>query len=475
MRKIKILSTLILFFGITQAQTDCNCKENLIILNNALKDNYAGYQYKTSGVNGIRLNTLFQQLLEKAEAKQYQNYNCARLLEAYITAFEDKHTRINYLGLRHFTKKLSDEAKDTLFDAISDKISINIDSLLQSKKDSTNFLEGMYTNKEDTCVVLKRENLLHDYVGILINSNKKYWKKGEVMFELKQNKKKQYDYFFYDKLHSLESRRDIRVSHLNIDNWVRISHETNNPRKFENLISHDQRDCDSTLYLALPTFTSSYKSTITDFLHMNKQRLQNTPNLILDLRGNVGGSDDTFAELIPYLYTNPIVRKGVKVYCSQNTIEKYQEQLIEGDNPFLKNLTKRMKANVGRFIPLHETSKLSIKLDTVFLYPKHIYIIVDRYCASSAEEFILIAKQSAKAKILGENTAGCLDFSNVMSYIPSKDTGATWWNLDYASTISQRLPETSLDEKGIAPDVYLRNDANWIDQICQLITDSYNK
>ncbi|MTK52530.1 S41 family peptidase [Paludibacter sp.] len=473
MKTTKILFAFILFCNLIYAQPSCNCKENLILLNNALKENYAGYQYKKEGFNGIRLNALFQQLLIKADTKQYQNYNCARLLDAYVTAFEDKHTHLNYLGIGHLARKLSEEAKDSLFNAITEKISINKDSLILNQKNSTNYLEGIYANNRDTCVVFKNTNFLHDYIGVVLNTNKKYWKKGEVMFELKQNQKNQYDYFLYDELHSLESRRDIKVSQMNIDSWKRISSITNSPQKQENLISHNQKYCDSTLYLALPTFDSSYKPTITDFLQRNKQKLRHTPNLILDLRGNGGGSDDTFAELIPYLYTNPIVRQGVKYYCSQNTIENLQDELTEEENLFVRKLITRMKANIGQFIPLHETNELTIKLDTVFLYPTHIYIIVDRYCASSAEEFILIAKQSAKAKILGENTAGCLDFSNVKSYAPKGDIGVTWWNLDYASTISQRLPESPVDKNGIFPDLYLKNDIDWIDQIYQLIADSY--
>jgi hypothetical protein len=475
MKAIKILFALILFIDIIHAQSSCNCKDNLILLNQALKDNYAGYQYKMEGVNGVRLNALFQQLLAKADAKQYQNYNCARLLEAYVVAFEDKHTRLNSLGMRHFVKKISEEVKDSLFDAITEKVSINKDSLILSQNASVNYLEGIYSNSGDTCIVLKRTSLLHDYVGAVLHTNKKYWKAGDVMFEVKQNQKNQYDYFFYDELHSLESRRDIKVSQQQIDNWKRISSGINKLQQPDDIAYSSARYSDSILYLALPTFDDSYKPTIAEFLQKNKQKLQHTPNLILDLRGNGGGSDDTFADLIPYLYTNPIIRTGVKYYCSQNTIEKLEGKLMEEENPGLRKLIKRMKANVGGFIPMHEADELTIKLDSVFYYPRHIYVLVDRFDSSSAEEFLLIAKQSTKTKIVGENTAGCLDFSNVETYVPKEDSGSAWWNLDYATTISQRLPETPVDDAGIKPDLYLKPDTNWLSQIYQLIANGYEQ
>ncbi|WP_146212797.1 S41 family peptidase [Dysgonomonas alginatilytica] len=122
-----------------------------------------------------------------------------------------------------------------------------------------------------------------------------------------------------------------------------------------------------------------------------------------------------------------------------------------------------MKNNNNKFILLHDSEGYTIQLDTVLQYPRNIYIIVDKECASSAEEFILISKQSSKVTILGENTSGCLDFSNVVRFDPKDDSIGKWWGVNYASTISRRLPNDPVDEKGIAPDIYLSPDKNWLD------------
>lgn len=45
--------------------------------------------------------------------------------------------------------------------------------------------------------------------------------------------------------------------------------------------------------------------------------------------------------------------------------------------------------------------------------PKNIYILTDQYCGSSGDSFVKLAKQSPKVTVVGRNTMGVLDYSNV--------------------------------------------------------------
>ena len=59
----------------------------------------------------------------------------------------------------------------------------------------------------------------------------------------------------------------------------------------------------ATLLLRIPTFNGSQKKYIDSVLVANKQKIESKENLIIDLRNNGGGSDNSFSGLVPYIYT----------------------------------------------------------------------------------------------------------------------------------------------------------------------------
>jgi C-terminal processing protease CtpA/Prc len=85
-------------------------------------------------------------------------------------------------------------------------------------------------------------------------------------------------------------------------------------------------------------------------------------------------------------------------------------------------------------------------------------IIINDGVASSAEQFLLDAKQSSKVLLFGNcNTAGVLDYSNAITEkLPSGK-----FELTFPMTRSRRLPDHPIDNIGISPDVYVPYPANY--------------
>ena len=84
--------------------------------------------------------------------------------------------------------------------------------------------------------------------------------------------------------------------------------------------------------------------------------------------------------------------------------------------------------------------------------PRNIGIIINRSNGSTAEQFLLEAKECKKVILFGnEHTSGTLDYSNCLNLeVPSKA-----YQLKFPFTRSRRLPDNPIDAEGIAPEVYI--------------------
>jgi C-terminal processing protease CtpA/Prc len=99
-------------------------------------------------------------------------------------------------------------------------------------------------------------------------------------------------------------------------------------------------------------------------------------------------------------------------------------------------------------------------------FPQKVVILINQGGGSSTEEFLLAARQSAKVILAGQNTIGNLDYSNVVqapfSCFP--------YTLRYATTRSRRLATGGgIDNKGIAPQYRLPEDADWIQEAIKIL------
>ncbi|WP_228465357.1 S41 family peptidase, partial [Chryseobacterium indologenes] len=183
-------------------------------------------------------------------------------------------------------------------------------------------------------------------------------------------------------------------------------------------------------------------------------------------RDNGGGSDMSFSKLLPLLYTNPIRTVGV-LYYSTPLNNKRMLDLAEDKNfselsqTYFKKAYATLNTQLGKFVQLDESGIEVDQYSTVLKYPQKIAILINNGNGSTAEQFLLAAKQSTKVKLMGTTTAGVLDISN-MYYV---DAPCKEFKLGYSLSKSLRIPNMAIDGKGIQPDYYLDSeipDEKWI-------------
>ncbi|HVX00161.1 MAG TPA: S41 family peptidase [Candidatus Babeliaceae bacterium] len=216
------------------------------------------------------------------------------------------------------------------------------------------------------------------------------------------------------------------------------------------------KDYDSTtVYLRIPTFDSNHTREIDSVLHGNNAKITAKKNLIIDIRGNGGGTDQSFYEILPVIYTNPIRSLTVSYLSTANNNKHWEELASKKDIPesyrkYYIHYRDTMNANIGKFIRLRDSVYMTT-YSTKFPNPQNVAIIIDGDNGSTAEEFLMKARQSKKVKLFGTTTMGELDISN-MYHITSPDKKYT---LSYCTSKSLRIPENTIDNKGIEPDFFI--------------------
>lgn len=216
-----------------------------------------------------------------------------------------------------------------------------------------------------------------------------------------------------------------------------------------------------TLYLRLPSFGASYPDTVRDLIEQNRVLLAATPNLIIDVRRNGGGSDFVFDRVLPWIATRPIWRIGVEIRVSplnQRLLREVAGQIAAASPDAARALreeSERMEGKPAPFIRREPPIEI-VRFGEAFPNPARIAILIDG-AGSSAENFLLDARQSRKVTLMGqENSAGVIDFGEMMAFpAPSGRFQLAW-----PTTRSLRLPGDPVDPNGIAPDVRIPAEAD---------------
>lgn len=215
---------------------------------------------------------------------------------------------------------------------------------------------------------------------------------------------------------------------------------------------------DQTLLFTLPSFDWSEKKNVDSLMKRYANELKKTPNWIIDLRGNMGGSDFVYSPFLPYLYTNRMVTLPSEFWATADNIAILEQQLADKNaaketKAYISGIVTLMKNNKGRFVNPTGKETIDVTLDSVYEYPKKVAFLIDRNSASSAESFLLMAKQSKKVTIFGENSFGMLDYANYQYF----DIPCEAYNLTIPISRSKRLPKNPIDNIGIKPDVLIDN------------------
>ncbi|WP_221936583.1 S41 family peptidase [Litoribacter populi] len=451
--------TLVLFIStlISLQAQDCNCKDAFEATVQAYEENYALFIYKVTDQNQS-LYDAHKELMRNKAGQVSTLSECKTVLDRYLHFFRDGHTYI---------LNSSSSEEDLYFEKIplSEK---QFKDDYKAKNFTLNPILGIWESGSYTVAIIPNpedNNRERDYVGIILDSGNPDWEQTDVKFELISDFGTDYQVNFMLGDHSIyqTTGQQVNNSLLELDGlnaWQKIwPEQTQKPvneidAKFKEFhLSY----IEEIPYLRLPSFGSVGASFVDSTLQAHHENIMKSDFMIVDIRGNSGGSDYTYFPLLPYILSGPIEVPVSGYWYTDYNIQFWMDYITGEPNKKVEDYTPNekekfdvMMSNKGT--PFFENPDYSYtyNADTLYMGPQKIIILQDYETASSGETLVFRAKQSDRVVVYGQSTAGVVDgFNGFGIEIGSFEA------IFPTSFRAKDLKENPIDPHGIAPDVYV--------------------
>jgi hypothetical protein len=457
-----LTAVLILWSSFAVAQQKCDCEKEFSFIKGFIEKNYAGFSDKVTPSTQARYVSFSDSILKSSRTATATNY-CYYTIQNWLNYFRDGHIQVM-------------RKPKTVFSDSSEMISLSADEISALKGKPVNDIEGIYTSisKQYELAFVRKPNSYRDYAGVVITSKAKSWKPGQVKLELKETGNNTYTaiYYFKDhhpevKTYTFKNGKSFPEDFIKAGVADPLPANTEPFNKLENsntVVFYKDLD-DSTSYLRVKSFDDHFAKKISSVLKDNDKKIRSKPYMIIDVRYNGGGSDFTYSAILPYIYTDPVKTVGADVLSTPDNIQSWQRVIDQ--NPGLPEEVKKsiasvieqMKSNPGKLVSIAPDQVDS--LPSVYPSPRKVAILIDAECGSSTEQFLLSAGQSKKVIIMGQHTAGVLDYSNMRTI----DFPRMSYMLGYATSRSRRIPKDAIDNTGITPRITIDFNKPWIDEV----------
>lgn len=474
-----ILTLFILKNGYAQ---NCSCVDNFSWLKETMEKNDAGFQYAIDQ-KGEKAYQKHSDIYAKKVQSIIIKEKCTEALLEWLRFFRNGHL---WIGLNNDLKKTQaiDSAKiieqyknSEIFPFDEKRFNEYVSNIEHPG------YEGVWTSPPYLVGVKKVKD---EYIGFIIEADGLYWKKNQVKFKISEEKG-QASATYYLKNHSVKKFNEVQLLgnnylQLGFVIFKRIApnfpSDTSIERYFR-LLATDvplfEKLSENTAILRIPSFSYSEKRLIDSTIEVNKDIITSTENLIIDLRDNGGGSDESFQSILPLIYTNPLRTVGLELLSTPLNNQRMSDlinnrDLSDEDKKWAEDALKKLNKHLGGFVNLDSTNIVIERFDTIYPYPENVGIIINGRNGSTTEQFLLAAKQSKKVKLFGTTTMGVLDISNMYTVnSPCNDM-----KLAYALSKSLRIPEMAIDDKGIQPDYYIDKSIpkyGWVEFVESVLSD----
>jgi hypothetical protein len=455
-----ILAAALAAFAAPAAAQECNCPQTFDFVTTTVRENYSGWRDKVTPQTQPALDSLTARVRARVQAAR-TDLECAQAMQEWIAFFRDGHVGVGY-------QPPAQESADQVRARFAASPAMDLDeararAYLDANRGRLASVEGIWEGVGSpyrVAIVRSPENPA-EFAAVVLRADSVWWMPRQVKATFAAADADAYTSRFYMRDHG-EQRMDAHVNRnfLLFSGgfvWTRTypAHADDvSPQAYTETLNTElrvRRLSDRTMLIQVPTMNHQYAAALDSLVRAHRAEILRTPNLIIDVRGNGGGSDFTYAPLLPLLYTDSIRSPGVSILSTPRNIRNFEEILEdttfdEARKPGIRALVDALRAQPGQLVDRGGSVR---GYDTVFPFPQRVAVLMNSGCASSCEQFVLAARDSRKATLFGTRTGGVLDYANVAQ------TGTTCplMTVRWATSRSNRLPHDPVDPNGIAPQV----------------------
>lgn len=177
------------------------------------------------------------------------------------------------------------------------------------------------------------------------------------------------------------------------------------------------------IYLKFTDFIDHLK--ISNLIDKHKNLLLNAKQIIIDVRGNRGGSDLAYLKLLPYLTSEsititddtPYYHRFTKAYCDDriHIISELIKQMPDSDDlDEYKSILNLYKDNYDKGLVNINDNPEPDTIEGIQEKCPDVKVLADFECGSSGDNFVKFAHEFKNIEIIGRPTKGMNDYSNVM-------------------------------------------------------------
>jgi hypothetical protein len=446
------LSFFFISYVFTQ-QTD-NTLKNFEFLVEQLRTNYVGYDLKKPQLIETKITSI-RNILAKNPTNEMLFNEFSKLL----ISLKDLHIRFSFYKNNDSIQNNNGSARDLKYE---EKLSAG-----------KSVFEGIWKSSLNDLVVKIKRISIYEYAGYIVESKNEKYKKGDRLFELHYVSKDTYTTSLITATKTSFLPTSVKNNELMMGvffKWIKISNykegllDILEPFKF----SADFKTINQNWSLIkIPKSDFDTKRVVDSLIYLNKEKIESSQNLIIDIRNNAGGTWTVYDSLLKYIFTKPVISFSSLYKCSDALINE-QKEIVKYDSTSNIESYRSNKMLLDSFAKYYKKFYLN-KPDTIFKprtnynLPKNVYIICNFRSVSSSEMFIKFCQQSTKTKLYGEKTFGAANYVESISF--KTDDGKFEISLPSVKCVYAD-EKSDIDFRGIVPNITISDNVkDWVQNI----------